>query len=268
MRCRHDGGACDTRSRPAGIRSLRFARGAVALAGMMFCFLATWATAAMTDADPRKIFPDPKTADLAAAVADGDVVRVRTLIAAGANPNGRGDRDVNLLEWAMLRQSPRGLEALLDNGADASQPAVGGATALHMAAMANDPRYLRILLEHGADANAPHGVTGEPPLAAALMNPDNTAFDLLLQHHADPNRTDRLGNTPLHVAAKVHKPDCVLRLLEVGADAARRNQRGDTFQTYFNIAPAGGFSTAAQAKHDAVHAWLSTHGVAVEGASH
>jgi hypothetical protein len=70
----------------------------------------------------------------------------------------------------------------------------------------------------------------------------------------------------LFVAAKTHKPDAVLRLLEAGADASRRNERGDTFQAYFNIAPAGGFSGDAQKKHDAVSGWLTAHGVAVEAA--
>ncbi|MEP7044365.1 MAG: ankyrin repeat domain-containing protein [Dokdonella sp.] len=225
---------------------------------------ATWTLAAVTDADPDKIFSDPNVAALAKADAAGDAAHVRLLITRGADPNGKGDRDVNLLEWSLLQQSARGMTALLDGGADPAQPGVGGATVLHMAAMANDIVYLRTLLDHGADPNTPHGTTGAPPLSAALMNPDGAAFDLLLAHHADPNRADRLGNTPLQVAAEVHKPDCVLRLLESGADAGHRNLRGDTFQAYFNIAPAGGFSTAAQAKHDAVHAWLRTHGVAVE----
>lgn len=231
-----------------------------------FTVFATWAIAAVTDADPNKIFPDSKVAALASAVEAGDAAKVSSLIASGADPNGKGDRDVTLLEWALLRQSPRGMAALLDGGADPARPGVGGATVLHTAAMATDLVYLRTLLEHGADPNAPHGKTGETPLAAALMNPENAAFELLLAQHADPNRADRLGNTPLHVAAEVHKPECVLQLLEAGADASHRNRRGDTFQAYFNIAPAGGFSAAAQAKHEAVHAWLRAHGVTVEAA--
>jgi len=230
------------------------------------CVLAMQTISAMTEADPKKIFPDPKAAALAAAAAEGDAAKVKALVASGADPNARGERGVTLLEWSMLRQSPKGLAALLDNGADASQAGVGGATPLHIAAMANDPQYLRILLDHGVDPNAPHGATGEPPLSASLMNPDGRAFDLLLQHHADPNRADRLGNTPLIVAAKTHKPEAVLRLLEAGADANHRNERGDTFQTYFNIAPAGGFSADAKKKHDAVSTWLTAHGVAVEAA--
>ena len=266
-------GACAARSRATRFnRAMAYSfvttrKRALVRVLVMFvtCVFATQTTSAMTEADPKKIFPDPKAAALAEAAADGDAAKVKALVASGADPNAHGERNVTLLEWAMLRQSPNGLAALLDNGADASRPGVGGATPLHIAAMANDPRYLKILLDHGANPNAPHGTTGEPPLSASLMNPDGRAFDLLLLHHADPNRADRLGNTPLIVAAKTHKPDAVLRLLEAGADASHRNERGDTFQTYFNIAPAGGFNADAKKKHDAVSAWLTAHGVAAQG---
>jgi ankyrin repeat protein len=247
-------------ARARRVASTLFASALVALVAL----LAHWTFAAVTDADPNTIFPDAKSAELARAVAAGDAARVKALVAAGANPNARGDREVTMLQWALLQQSPRGMQALLENGADASQPGVGGATVVHMAAMATDPAYLKILLEHGADPNVAHAKTGQPPLSAALMNPENTAFDLLLAHKADPNRADAIGNTPLHVAAQVHKPECVIRLLETGADATLKNQRGDTFQPYFNIQPAGGFSAAAAAKHEAVHAWLRAHGVPVE----
>lgn len=219
---------------------------------------------AMSDMDASKVFADPRVAALADAAVSGDAERVRTLVKDGADPNAHGDRGVTPLEWALLRKDRRGMEALLDAGADPARPGVGGATALHMAAMADDPSFLRLLLDRGADPNAPHGVTQAPPLAAALMNPKDDAFELLLAHHADPNRADRLGNTPLHVAAKVHKTRCVLRLLEAGADPARRNQQGATFQTYFNVLPAGGLNAEARAAHEEVHQWLRQHGVAVE----
>lgn len=221
-------------------------------------------TEAMSDMDASKVFADPRVAALADAALSGDAARVRSLVKDGADPNAHGDHGVTLLEWALLRKDLRGMQALLDAGADPSRPGVGGATALHMAAMADDPTYLRLLLDRGADPNAPHGVTQAPPLAAALMNPKDDAFQLLLAHRADPNRADRLGNTPLHVAAKVHKTQCVLRLLEAGADPTRRNQQGITFQAYFNILPAGGLNPTARADHEAVHQWLRQHGVAVE----
>lgn len=251
---------------PAVPLSLRRRMAALCL-GLCALLGAPLGTAAMNDIDEAgKVFADAKTAALAAAVAHGDDQRVRELAAQGADPNARGDRGVTLLEWALLRQSPEGMRALLDAGANPAQPGLGGATVLHMAAMADDVRYLTILLDRGADPNAPHGVTQAPPLSAALMNPNDAAFGLLLAHRADPNRADRLGNTPLHVAAQTHRPALVLKLLEAGADPARRNQHGDTFQTYFRIAPAGGFSAEARAQHAAVDAWLRAHGAAVDAA--
>ncbi|KRE94439.1 hypothetical protein ASG87_17705 [Frateuria sp. Soil773] len=219
----------------------------------------------MEHAHADQVFPDTRVAALADAAAAGNAADVRSLVAGGADPNAHGEHGVTLLEWALLQKNLAGLRALLDAGARPGQPGIGGATVLHMAAMADDPAYLRLLLDHGADPNAPHGSTGAPPLAAALMNPREDAFDLLLAHHADPNRADHLGNTPLHVAAQVHKTAAVLRLLEAGADPALRNRRGDTFQAYFNVLPAGGLNPAAKAQHERVHQWLREHGVAVEG---
>jgi len=221
-------------------------------------------TQAMSDTDASKVFADARVAAVVDAAARGDEAGVRSLRQQGVDINAQGERGVTPLEWALLHKDRRAMETLLRAGADPSRPGVGGATVLHLAAMANDPSYLRLLLDHGADPNAPHGVTQAPPLDAALMNPGDDAFDLLLAHHADPNRADRLGNTPLHVAAKVHRTHCVLRLLEAGADATRSNQQGATFQTYFNILPAGGLNANARAQHEQVHQWLRQHGVAVE----
>jgi ankyrin repeat protein len=221
-------------------------------------------TRAMSDTDASKVFTDTRVLALVDAAAQGDEARVRALSQQGADLNAQGERGVTPLEWALLHKDRRAMETLLRAGADPARPGVGGATVLHLAAMANDSSYLRLLLDHGADPNAPHGVTQAPPLDAALMNPGEDAFDLLLAHHADPNRADRLGNTPLHVAAKVHRTHCVLRLLEAGADATRRNQQGATFQTYFNILPAGGLNATARAQHEQVHQWLRLHNVAVE----
>lgn len=218
----------------------------------------------MSNADANNVFSDAKAVALANAALAGDSARMHLLIGEGANPNAQGKDDVTLLEWALLRQSKPAMTALLDAGANPALPGLGGDTVLHLAAKANDPSYLKLLLDHGADPNAPHGMTKAPPIDAALMNPDTAAFDLLLAHHADPNRADRLGDTPLHVAAQVHKPQCVLALLKAGADPNLRNKRGDTFQVYFNVQPAGGLNPTAKAEHEAVHQWLREHQVAVE----
>jgi len=231
--------------------------------GLLMAFGAFGRTS-MSEADAEKLFSNPKTIALAQAVLADDANRVHALIAEGADANAQGEDHLTLLQWALLRKSTEAMTLLLDVGANPSQPGFGGDTVIHLAAKADDPRYLNLLLEHGADPNASHGITQAPPLDAALMNPHNEAFELLLAHHADPNRADRMGNTPLHVAAQVHKSACVLQLLEAGADASRRNRHGDTFQTYFNMLPAGGLNPAGKANHDAVHRWLQEHHVALE----
>ena len=210
----------------------------------------------MSDADPIRVFADAATAALADAAGRSDVTAVRKLVAAGANPNDRGASDVTLLEWALLKQSARGIVALLAVGADAAQPCSGGTTVMHMAAMAGDPIYLKTLLDHGADPDAPHGESGAPPVAAALLNADDTAFRLLLDGGADPNRRDHAGNTPLHVAAKLHDSASVLALLRAGADPRARNAAGATFQRYLDLSSAPARSDAARATLTSIRDWL------------
>jgi ankyrin repeat protein len=223
---------------------------------------ASWSVSRAATAD--KVFPDAGTAALASAALAGDAARVHRLIAGGVGLSAQGSEGVTLLQWALLRQSERAVTTLLDAGADPSEPGWAGNTVMHIAAEANDPAWLRILLNYGADPDTPHGITQAPPLAAALMNPQDAAFELLLAHHADPNRADRMGNTPLHVAAQVHKTHLLLRLLHAGADATRRNRAGNTFQPYFDIQPPGRLSPAGSVRREEVHQWLREHRIPVE----
>lgn len=226
------------------------------------------AHADMNQPKAEQVFSDPQVAALATAGAAGDRARIDKLVTDGVSPDARGDKGVNLLEWALLNHSPEGMDALLDAGADPAGPGIGGDTVMHMAVKSNDTSWLTRLLAHGASPDTVHTVTGEPALSAALLNPDDAAFRRLLEHGANPNLADRLGNTPLHVAAQVHKSACVLALLEAGADPERRNQRGETFQTYVNQAPDNDISDAARAQREKVRAWLRDHGIAILGDGH
>lgn len=219
--------------------------------------------------DAKQAFTDPNAAALAQAAADGDGSRVRELVGQGADPNARGDRGVNLLQYAMLARSRRGVEALLDNGADPNRPGLGGSTAVHGAATANDPDYLQVMLAHrGTDPNAPHGETGETPLAEATGPRTQAQFDALLAAGADPNRADRQGNTPLHQAAKLNAGRQVLTLLKAGADPRARNAQGASFQAYLFQTPASRLTEEARRDREAVIAWLKAHDVALEAGSH
>jgi uncharacterized protein len=214
--------------------------------------------------DAKQVFSDPRTAELAAAAASGDAERVEALVRAGANVNARGDKNVTLLQWAMLNKSTTGMEALLAAGANPSESGIGADTVVHLAAMANDPKYLGLLLAHGADPNARNGVTRATPLVSALMGGRDTQFHALLAAGADPNAADRTGNTPLHQAAKINQSQRVLELLNAGANPRAANIAGATFQHFLFLLPDKMATPEARRARDAVRNWLHMHRVPLE----
>lgn len=211
-------------------------------------------------------FSSPAAAELAQAASDGDAAQVRALVAAGADANARGERGISVLQWALYQRSVEGMRALLAAGADPAQGADDGATVLQLAAMAEDPRYLRALLEARVDPNLPNTVTGATALTAALMAERHEHFAALLAAGADPGRADRLGNTPLHVAAKINEFGHALTLLRAGADPNARNAQGVTFQRYMFMSPDRLLNARTRGERDAVAAWLRERGVALENA--
>lgn len=216
--------------------------------------------------DPHKVFSNAGVADLAQAAADGDVERVRKLVAEGVSINAHGDKDVTPLAWAMLNKNPRGFSALLDAGAEPEEPAVNGDPVILMAAMADDPTYLKILLQHHVDASNPSGHSGRTPLIAAILNGNTDAqFRMLLAAGADPNRADRVGNTALHIAATSGAYAQVLALLEAGANPHALNAQHKTFQVYLHMTPAHALTPQAKKQMAAIDAWLRTHGIPIEG---
>jgi hypothetical protein len=223
------------------------------------------ATAEIHRVAPSQVFPDPSVAALAEAIAEGDVARIRAL-APASDLAARGDKQVTLLQWALLNQRLDSLKALLDAGADPTQPGVDGETVVHMAAMANDPAYLAELLARGVDPNVRNPESGAGPLRAALMGEREAQFRALLAAGADPNLADRLGNTPLHVAGQINEPARALDLLDAGADPNARNAQGATFQRYLFMTRAALLNVETRKRRDAVEAWLTQRGIPLEGA--
>ena len=216
--------------------------------------------------DAKQVFSDPRTAELAAAAASGDAGRVKALVRGGANVNARGDKNVTLLQWAMLNKSTAGMEALLAAGADPSEPGIDNDTVVHLAAMANDPKYLKLLLAHGADPSARNGVTRATPLVSALLGGRDIQFHALLAAGADPNAADRTGNTPLHQAAKIDQPQRVLELLKAGANPSAANVTGATFQYFLFLPPDKMVTPEVRHGRDAVRKWLRMHHIPIEDA--
>lgn len=96
---------------------------------------------------------------------------------------------------------------------------------LMMAALKGQLTLVKRLIERKAEVNKP----GWTPLHYAATNAEPVSVEitrLLLEHHAyinahSPNRT-----TPLMMAAHYGNPDVVQLLLEEGADASMKNEKG------------------------------------------
>lgn len=211
-------------------------------------------------------FTDVRTAELAQAAADGDAARVRELAAAGANPNERGAKGITPLQWALYHHSTDGMKALLAAGADPAQGSDDGMTVVHLAAMADHPRYLRVLLDHGVSPDTPNTVTQATPLAAALMGERADNFEALLKAGAKPDLPDRMGNTPLHQAAKVNEFGHALELLQAGASPNTRNVQGASFQRFMFMTPEKILNAQTRRDREAVIEWLREHQIPIEDA--
>lgn len=214
----------------------------------------------------QSTFTDPSAAALAEAAKAGDELRIRKLVADGANPNAQGARGLPLLNWAMLNQSRRGFEALLAAGADPARGDDGGTTAVHLAAQADAPYWLETLLARGASPDTPNTITQATPLMAALMSERQANADRLLAAGAKPDRADRQGDTALHVAAQINDAAYVLTLLEAGANPNLRNAQGVTFQRYLFMTRDAMLAADVRQKREAVKRWLQEHGVPLESA--
>ena len=213
--------------------------------------------------DVHEVFPDARVAEIAEAIADNDARRVH-LLAKTTDLRIHGDKNVTLLEWAIVNQSKRAFDALLEEGADPTLPGIDGSTAAHMAAMVNDPYYLRVLLERGLDPDFQDQRISESLLSASLMGGREEQFDALLAAGADPNVSDSMGDTPLHVAAQVNNARHVLRLLEAGSHPKAVNKQHSTFQWYLFQAPEHLLNENGKTERAAVREWLLAHGVEVE----
>lgn len=72
-----------------------------------------------------------------------------------------------------------------------------------------------MLLRYGADVD---GLDShfQTPLFRAARTGSLPMIDLLLEHHANPNHSDNVGNTALHIAAEYGNATVVKAFLDKG----------------------------------------------------
>ncbi|HEY5101686.1 MAG TPA: ankyrin repeat domain-containing protein, partial [Steroidobacteraceae bacterium] len=174
-------------------------------------------------------------AALRKAAEQGDTAAVGTLLAQGADAN-RSDA----LLAAILARQRRSIALLLELGADPNAWARGrdrlpnGAegSPVFAAAKQGDRQLLKDLKRHGANldaASAQRGLAGDTPLLYAVRARELSAARLLIEAGADANQRNQKGTTALIEAAALGGPealDLVKLLLARGADPDAKDSKG------------------------------------------
>ncbi|KAL1131891.1 hypothetical protein AAG570_011502 [Ranatra chinensis] len=127
------------------------------------------------------------------------------------------------LHYAVLGNSPEVVKILLSSGSELND------TVLHSAVRANAVECLHILLTKGAKPNILDSC-GLSPLHMAADRGSVQILKILLDvKNIDINiPTKEKGNTALHFSAEGGNTECVLLLLNKGADYSKKNKKGQT----------------------------------------
>ena len=142
--------------------------------------------------------------ELAEAAFVCDLLRVRALLARGANPNARDREGRPPLVSAILGNSVALLGLLLESKADVGATDPHGWTPLHFAADEVLPQMVSLLVAKGADANVPDD-EGNTPLHRAVFSARgrDEVIRLLRKHGARDDVKNKSGETPKSLAERL-----------------------------------------------------------------
>lgn len=164
---------------------------------------------------------------LVVAASLGGGVKVRALLARGANPNAYGGLAYSALHWVVLHGDEGAVELLLEAGADVNAGGVRGYTPLDIAVGRDDEAMARLLLNAGADPGRA-GANSSTPLHTAARLGNVRMAEQMVSAGAKVNVRGPDGRTPLHEAARSGHESMAAWLLERGADIEARDGRGWT----------------------------------------
>lgn len=166
--------------------------------------------------------------DFFTAIRRNDSRTLQDLIRRGFDPNTVDESGQPGLMLAVDLQSVKAVEALLNApNIQAEVRNKKGESALMLCAIRGDLVLARLLIEHDADVNK----TGWTPLHYAASGTSQNQVEmvkLLLDNSAYIDAASPNGSTPLMMAAMYGRSDVLKVLIEEGADASLRNEKGLT----------------------------------------
>lgn len=180
----------------------------------------------------KDYFAEPMQVKLAETVARGKPDQIGELIKQGADVNAKGRDGMRPLFWAMGKNSLKGFEILLQNGANPNVTAEGlikgerPPSVMELAAIAESSEYLRLALKHGGNANFLVGYGDRTIIYEAILNNRTDNVRTLIEAGADLAHRDTAGETPVATAASINNYDMVYLFLAKGADPSIKDRWG------------------------------------------
>ena len=173
--------------------------------------------ASRTRTDPTRI--------LGSTTEEEELEILQLLIKSGGDPDQRDSRGQNCLHYTNGQLHIA--RALLESSSNPNAMNDDGNSVLHL--NGNNKAIVDLLMKDGRTDINMRGQDGCTPLLAALKSHATTGVEHLLQYNPDLHLTDKDGNGPLHLAAKVqHKDaDLIKALTEAGADVGLKNRAGE-----------------------------------------
>ena len=193
----------------------------------------------------------PQVHQLLKAVKKGDLEIVEALVSAGAELNTTDNTGMAALHWAVAKENLKIVQLLLDSRVDLDARDCEANTALHWAVYKGNVEIVELLLAKGADVNvtckyeftvlhlavtngsvdivkalviagadvaAADNIAECRALHLAVLKVDLEIVELLLAKGADVNVTNKVGRTPVQIAAFYGYSDIVQALVIAGAD--------------------------------------------------
>ncbi|MBB2486364.1 ankyrin repeat domain-containing protein [Mitsuaria sp. WAJ17] len=148
---------------------------------------------------------------------------VMNLLLAGVDPNQADALGNTPLHKAIMEESERVVKLLIEHPhADVNALNQAGETPVMLAALRGRLRWVQALVQRGALINE----AGFTALHYACSGPDNGVTAWLVSQGAELDARSPNGSTPLMMAAGYGSPDSADILLQAGADASLRNDKG------------------------------------------